>query len=468
MALQFAQLTSRQGKLSRKDFLIWGVILFVVKLNLDRFIALLLGRHWDITSYFTHVDYLGLSNLTPDDQLFFGVLLFTAIPFIYVGTLLCLKRLRDANIAPSAVLLFFLPFLNLVFFLILSAVPSNAIGLGEAKSTHRNYFPKSKFGTAVLAVSLTCIFSFLMFALFINILGDYGWSVFIGIPFFLGFTSVAIYGAAHPGMSQTEAVNVTSMSILVVNILILALAFEGIICVAMGLPILAVIGAIGAALSYSIVKSRSAKTLNLVLIPMLAVPSLGMLESEAATAPPMISVVTEIEIDATQQTIWNELVAFSQIAEPEEWLFKTGIAYPTHAEIHGKGVGAVRHCNFTTGSFIEPITVWDEPNRLAFSVLHQPAPMVEWSIYQSLEIPHLDGYFVSERGEFFLENLPNGHTLLRGTTWYHHDIWPGIYWRLWSDFILHRIHLRVLEHIRKQAEANEADALIPDAASPIF
>jgi len=26
------------------------------------------------------------------------------------------------------------------------------------------------------------------------------------------------------------------------------------------------------------------------------------------------------------------------------------------------------------------------------------------------------------------------------------------YWHLWSDYILHRIHLRVLEHIRTQAE----------------
>jgi len=29
---------------------------------------------------------------------------------------------------------------------------------------------------------------------------------------------------------------------------------------------------------------------------------------------------------------------------------------------------------------------------------------------------------------------------------------PGIYWRLWSDYIVHKIHLRVLEHIRTLAE----------------
>lgn len=144
--------------------------------------------------------------------------------------------------------------------------------------------------------------------------------------------------------------------------------------------------------------------------------------------------------------------AFSQIEEPTELLFKTGIAYPIHAEIDGKGAGAIRKCNFTTGSFIEPITIWNEPNLLEFGVLDQPPPMIEWSIYQHLKIAHMDGYFRSERGQFKLEELPNSQTLLVGTTWYHHDIWPSLYWKQWSDYILHRIHVRVLTHIKRKAE----------------
>jgi hypothetical protein len=29
---------------------------------------------------------------------------------------------------------------------------------------------------------------------------------------------------------------------------------------------------------------------------------------------------------------------------------------------------------------------------------------------------------------------------------------PGFYWEIWSDYIVHKIHKRVLEHIRQQAE----------------
>jgi hypothetical protein len=115
-------------------------------------------------------------------------------------------------------------------------------------------------------------------------------------------------------------------------------------------------------------------------------------------------------------------------------------------------VGAVRRCNFTTGTFVEPITTWDEPNLLAFSVLDQPPPMLEWSIYQDLAIEHLDGYFKSERGEFRLEELPKGSVKLMGTTWYRRDIWPTFYWGIYSNYILHKIHFRVLNHIKEKAE----------------
>jgi hypothetical protein len=34
-------------------------------------------------------------------------------------------------------------------------------------------------------------------------------------------------------------------------------------------------------------------------------------------------------------------------------------------------------------------------------------------------------------------------------------MWPSPYWSLWSDYIIHRIHGRVLTHIKKLAEAPE-------------
>jgi hypothetical protein len=161
---------------------------------------------------------------------------------------------------------------------------------------------------------------------------------------------------------------------------------------------------------------------------------------------------TSIDIDAPPGRVWAGVVAFSEIPPPREWLFRAGIAYPVRAVIEGEGPGALRHCVFSTGEFVEPIEVWDEPRVLEFSVRSNPAPMREWTPYSRIDAPHLEGYFVAERGRFLLTPLPGGRTRLLGSTWYRNAMWPMAYWRLWSDAIVHRIHLRVLGHIRAVAE----------------
>ena len=135
-----------------------------------------------------------------------------------------------------------------------------------------------------------------------------------------------------------------------------------------------------------------------------------------------------------------------------EWYFRAGLAYPMRARIEGLGPGAIRYCEFSTGPFVEPIEVWDEPRLLQFRVTENPAPMHERSPYGHIQPKHLHGYLVSERGQFRLTKLANGHTLLEGATWYQHGLWPAEYWKWWSDAIIHRIHLRVLNHVRMLAE----------------
>ncbi len=70
---------------------------------------------------------------------------------------------------------------------------------------------------------------------------------------------------------------------------------------------------------------------------------------------------------------------------------------------------------------------------------------------------HLEGrYFQPEGAEFVLIPLPGGPTRLEGISSYRNRIWPMAYWRLWSDAIVHNIHLRVFRHIKGLAEQQEA------------
>lgn len=449
--MSISQITKWNGEINRKDFLIWGLILFAIKYNLDRLIAFAFDRSWYITDYFIQADRLSVQDLGKDDRIFYLILLLQSLPFIWFGTVLCVKRLRSAKLPFWTVLFFFMPFVNFILFIILSTIPEREKEGDSKNQFFNNLLPRSKYGSAMFSVGIVLIISLAITGLLISYLNDYGWSLFVGIPFFLGFGSVLIYGH-HKRLRYKEALGVALFSILFFILIIFILAFEGIICIAMGFPILFFIAWIGASVGYAIHDSQRPVTTNTFIVPVLAISVLGFIEHNDERIPPTVAVSTGIIINSPKQDVWDQLIAFSEIEEPTDFLFKTGIAYPTHAEIDGKGVGAIRKCNFTTGPFIEPITIWDEPNLLEFGVKDQPPPMIEWSIYRQLEIAHLEGYFKSVKGQFRLEMLPNGQTRLLGTTWYQHDIWPSLYWKLWSDYILHRIHLRVLKHIKKKAE----------------
>ena len=165
---------------------------------------------------------------------------------------------------------------------------------------------------------------------------------------------------------------------------------------------------------------------------------------------------SELTIEAAPDVVWNRVLAFEELPPPDELIFLAGVSYPTGAVIDGVGVGAVRRCQFATGEFVEPITVWDAPRELSFRVQAQPDPMIEMTPYAGPRPPHLDGYFATTRGQFRLEPVGPNRTRLRGRTWYQVDVFPRPYWAAWADHFIHTIHLRVMRQIARLAEQDAA------------
>jgi len=72
--------------ISRGSYFIAGRLLFLLKHNLDRLIAVAYKRPWGVFSYLAPLRKAAhLSSLTPDEIGFLGALLLTAIPFVAVG-----------------------------------------------------------------------------------------------------------------------------------------------------------------------------------------------------------------------------------------------------------------------------------------------------------------------------------------------------------------------------------------------
>ncbi len=432
------------------------MVLLAIKHNVDRFLAAAYGHRWSVFNYWVFDRQQGVEAITPREANFYASLVAVALPFIWIGTVLTARRLRDADLPLWFVIFFFLPFLNLIFFIILVAVPSNeSLDRGAiVPSRISRLIPQSEFGSAIFGIVVTAVLAVVVAALSANNLGNYGWGLFVGIPFFLGFNSTLIYGFHRP-RSLGKCLLVSILSTALVGLSLFAFAIEGVICLAMALPLGVVLALFGGLMGFMLQQrpSFSPNTMRVVSVAFFLMPGLILLEHSLGETPPLYAVKTSVVINANPQTVWSHVVSFSQLSPPAELMFKTGIAYPIRAEIEGKGVGAVRHCVFSTGEFVEPITVWDEPRLLRFDVTAQPRSMEEFSLYSDLRPPHLENYLISQRGQFELKFLPDGTTLLEGTTWYQNRFWPAPYWHLWSDYIIHRIHERVLLHIKSLAES---------------
>lgn len=274
--------------------------------------------------------------------------------------------------------------------------------------------------------------------------GIYGLTLFILFPVILGGITSWVF---RPKTGE-QAARLGATAALTAALAFLLVGLEGLICIVMTLPLAMPLGALGAWLVY---QSEPSTDTPLHLTMLLLMPS-ATLTWDVKAPPPVFEVRTEIAVAATPEQVWKHVISFPELPEPQGWFFRTGLAYPKRARIEGSGVGATRYCEFSTGPFVEPVDVWDEPRLLHFSVTENPSPMQEWSPYGQIQPKHLHGYLVSKRGQFRLTQLANGHTLLEGTTWYQHGLWPSMYWRWWSDAIIHRIHLRVLNHVKALAE----------------
>ena len=461
MKERLAFLWQRDARIGRVPYFLIGVILFAIKHNLDRYIAAsMYGRPWTPFNYLMPSKADGIVAVSHSPALnLYAALLLLALPFIAIGVLLTLRRLNDANLPLWLVLIFFIPLVNLLFFLVLSLLPSRegekpwTTPSGAFKALADSIFPESSFGSACVGLLITVPIHIGVAVYGATKLENYGWGLFLGVPFSLGLTSVMLYGY-RSSRTLGGCLLVGMSGVALIGAGLIAFAVEGAICLIMAAPLGILLACIGAGIGYALqLRPNGAGDLGAILVALtLATPALMGAEARSDRTPPVFAVVTSVVIAAPPEQVWRHVVTFAELPPPKELLFRLGIAYPMRAEIEGQGVGAIRRCVFSTGAFVEPIQVWDAPRLLKFSVTQNPPPMEEWTPYRHVHPAHLEGYLVSNGGQFRLIPLPNGHTRLEGTTWYRHSLWPAAYWKVWSDSIIHTIHLRVLNHVKQLSE----------------
>jgi uncharacterized membrane protein YhaH (DUF805 family) len=467
--MKLPNLWSAEGKIDRGPYALVGLVGFAIKHNFDRLAAwLVFHRPWSVFNYWIPVSRaVQITSLPPSDRTFLLFMLVLSLPFIWVGVALTMQRLRAMGLPVWLVVLFFAPYVNLLFFLILCVYPSESaedlrkLPRARENRTLKKIIPESNWGSAAMALLITSVLGAAATLLSVRVLGVYGWGLFVALPFCLGLISAVLYGYHQP-RSLRSCLLVASLSVALLGGVLLAFAVEGAICLAMAAPIGFTLAVMGGGVGY-LIQNRHWNRLQSQAIfsaMLLFVPFMMGSDALKPQEPPLLKVSTQIEVNAPPEAVWRYLLSFPTLQRPTEWPFRIGIAYPIRSTLQGSGLGARRECEFSSGEFVEPIQVWDENRRLVFTISGEPPVMEELSPYGHIHTRHIDGeYFQAQDAEFVLMPLPNGRTLLTGTSEYRNRMWPVAYWRLWSDAIVHQIHLRVFRHIKQLAEADELQAV---------
>jgi uncharacterized membrane protein YhaH (DUF805 family) len=460
--MKLSHLWDWNGAIGRRAYILWGTILFALKWNLDRLVfeGPPGSRAMGIADYF-QAGFPASEWMTRDTVRNFNWLLLLALPFLWSGVVLTVQRLRSARLPLWLAALFVVPVLKWFLFLVAALAPRRdepepPLLEGARESTWlERICPHSRIGSALASVGISCVLLWAATLLGTHGLQQYGWGLFFGLPFIIGFLAAMLHGM-HLRRSLPESLLVAVLAVMAGAAGFVLMAIEGIICIAMAAPLALPMSLMGALLGHLLQPARHRKpSPHLLCAAVLALPLMLGDERLEDAAAPLLAVRTSVDVAAPPARVWRHVVEFSELPPPSEWIFRLGIAYPQRAQMFGSGPGAVRHCVFSTGPFVEPIEIWDEPHLLRFSVTKNPPPMEEWTPYKAIHPPHLDGFLASERGQFQLIPLPDGGTRLEGTTWYRHNMWPVMYWQTWSDLIIHRIHLRVLQHIKERAEKRD-------------
>lgn len=248
MNMKFGEWWRAQDTIDRGTYALVGVLGFAIKHNLDRLVATYgFHRPWGFFNYWVPVrDVARITEVRGSEAVFLGTMVALSLPFIWVGVVLTMKRLRSAGLPIYLVALFFLPFLNLLFFLMLCLLPERRVSPG---TTVEGFILRSNRSGERRGERR-------------GLSADYG-AGWIGnrdargagtAELRLGIVRRAllhhgIRGGADLGNSAARSLGggvwVACLSVLLLGGALLALAFEGIICLMMAIPIalpLAVLG----------------------------------------------------------------------------------------------------------------------------------------------------------------------------------------------------------------------------------
>jgi hypothetical protein len=288
-----------------------------------------------------------------------------------------------------------------------------------------------------------------------GLLGLMSLTFLVLVPAAMGFVTVFVMerGAPRRWAAWVFAPFVPVVLALVITML---LNIEGMICVAMLLPVALLAAAAGGVAGGLVARGRMRPGHEVLGVALVLPLVLGVVESRAPSVRAVHEVRSAVSIRASPERVWAEIARVPAIA-PEElpalWTHRIGFPRPVEATLSHEGPGAVRHATFEHGvAFLETVDTWEPGRRLAFGIRAESVPPEALDEHVTIG----GAYFDVLRGEYVLEPSVEGGTQLVLTSTHRLSTHFNPYAALWVDAVMSDIQRGILDVVRRRAEAERA------------
>lgn len=269
------------------------------------------------------------------------------------------------------------------------------------------------------------------------------------LPAVIGMVHVYIRSRATE-LSYVRAIFEPMLPSALCLVLSLAIHWEGTICLAMALPVMLVLAALGGVIMRFVLNHKS-KNLVFATFVFLPIP-LSLAEQAVPLPQEMQTVSNEIRIKASPVTVWKKIVRVEKITEPQSsFFFSMGFPRPVEAILSGDGVGQTRLATFERGlQFVETVTAWRENEELAFTIKADPKMTPLTTLDEHVTVG--GAFFDVLSGTYEIERISDSEVKLKLYSRHRISTHFNFYARIWSRYLMGEIQSNILRVIKKRSE----------------
>jgi hypothetical protein len=242
-------------------------------------------------------------------------------------------------------------------------------------------------------------------------------------------------------------------SILLACFLSVLFRIEGWICLIFALPLALIFSTLGGLVGGAVARWSVAGPRTVACMALLPF-FLAHAETYVNAPNQTRTVASAIVIHAPAKIIWQNIARVPAISPSElhtTWAQRIGFPRPVEATLSYEGIGGVRHATFERGLlFIETITAWEPDHRIAFSIKADTAHIPPTTLDEHVTIG--GAYFDVLNGEYRLEQMPDGNTLLHLTSHQRLSTDFNGYAGLWCGAVMQNLQTSILEVIQHRCE----------------